>query len=144
LFIGLGLLGPLIRTIYLSFHNRNATKSVGWDNYKTIFTSKNSVNFENWQNIFTSRLFYIALALVALGILVGVLAGRRRASPSSGPVDRSGPRQLFVLSCAILSSIRARSSTTLVGHRRRRWRLSWVSPSPCSPTGLVPRTRPRR
>ena len=32
-FIGFGLLGPLIRTIYLSFHNRNGTESVGWDNY---------------------------------------------------------------------------------------------------------------
>ena len=108
LFIGLGLLGPLVRTLYLSFHNRNGTKSVGWDNYKTIFTSKNSVNVENWQNIFTSRLFYIALALVALGILVGVFAGRRTQQPFERGPSSVGPvlAGLFVLSCAVLSTIR--------------------------------------
>jgi alpha-glucoside transport system permease protein len=107
-FIGVGLLGPLIRTIYLSFHNRNGTKSVGWDNYEAIFTNKNSVNFDNWENIFTSKLFYLALALLALGILVGVIAGRRTRQPFEG-----GPGSLlpilagfFVLSCAILASIR--------------------------------------
>jgi alpha-glucoside transport system permease protein len=107
-FIGFGLLGPLIRTIYLSFHNRNGTKSVGWDNYTLIFTSKNSVNFDNWQDVFTSRLFYIALALVALGILVGVFAGRRTSQPFERGPSSIGPilAGLFVLSCAILSTIR--------------------------------------
>ena len=107
-FIAYGLLGPLIRTIYLSFHNRNGSKSVGWDNYNTIFTSKNSVNFDNWQNIFTSRLFYIALALMALGILVGVFAGRRTSQPFERGPSSIGPilAGLFVLSCAILASIR--------------------------------------
>ena len=107
-FIGFGLLGPLVRTIYLSFHNRNGTKSVGWDNYTTVFTSKNSVNFDNWQDIFTSRLFYIALALFALGILVGVFAGRRTSQPFERGPSSIGPilAGLFVLSCAILSSIR--------------------------------------
>ncbi len=107
-FIGFGLLGPLIRTIYLSFHNRNATKSVGWDNYNIIFTSKNSVNLDNWQNIFTSRLTYFALALVAVGILVGVSAGRRTGQPFERGPSSIGPVMagLFVLSCAILASIR--------------------------------------
>jgi alpha-glucoside transport system permease protein len=107
-FIGIGLLGPLIRTIYLSFHNRNGTESVGFDNYEEIFTNKNSVNFDNWENIFTSRLFYLALALLALGILIGMVAGRRTSQPFEG-----GPSSLglilagfFVLSCAILASIR--------------------------------------
>jgi ABC-type sugar transport system permease subunit len=107
-FITVGLLGPLIRTIYLSFHNRNGTKSVGWDNYTTIFTSKTSVNFTKWQNIFTSRLFYLALALVALGVLVGVFAGRRTSQPFERGPSSVGPilAGLFVLSCAVLSSIR--------------------------------------
>ena len=108
LFIGFGLLGPLIRTIYLSFHNRNGKTSVGWDNYNLIFTSKNSVNLDNWQDIFTSRLFYIALALMALGILVGVFAGRRTSQAFERGPSSVGPilAGLFVLSCAILSSIR--------------------------------------
>jgi ABC-type sugar transport system permease subunit len=107
-FIGIGLLGPLIRTIYLSFHNRNATESVGFDNYEEIFTNKNSVNFDNWENIFTSRLFYLALALLALGILIGVVAGRRTSQPFEGGPSSLGPilAGFFVLSCAILASIR--------------------------------------
>jgi alpha-glucoside transport system permease protein len=107
-FITFGLLGPLIRTIYLSFHNRNGTKSVGLDNYNTVFTSKNFLNFTNWENIFTSRLFYLALALLALGILVGVLAGRRTSQPFERGPGSLGPilAGLFVLSCAVLASIR--------------------------------------
>ena len=109
-FIVIGLLAPLIRTIYLSFHNRNGRESVGWDNYATIFDpdNKNLVNFDNWENIFTSRLFYLALALVGLGVLVGVIAGRQTRQPFE-----RGPSSLglvltgfFVLSCAILASIR--------------------------------------
>jgi alpha-glucoside transport system permease protein len=107
-FITVGLLGPLIRTIYLSFHNRNGTESVGWENYTEIFTNKNSVNFDNWENIFTSRLLYIALALFALGILVGVIAGRRTSQPFERSPSSIGPILVgfFVLSCAILASIR--------------------------------------
>ncbi len=107
-FIVVGLLAPLIRTIYLSFHNRNGTQSVGWDNYYNIFHSKSSVNFDNWENIFTSRLFYLALALLALGIIIGVVAGRRTSQPFEGGPGSLGPVMagLFVLSCAILSSIR--------------------------------------
>jgi alpha-glucoside transport system permease protein len=107
-FIVVGLLGPLIRTIYLSFHNRNGRESVGWDNYSEIFTNKNSVNFDNWENIFTSRLFYLALAFLALGILVGVIAGRRTSQPFERAPSSIGPILVgfFVLSCAILASIR--------------------------------------
>ena len=66
------------------------------------------MNFDNWQNIFTSRLFYIALALMALGILVGVFAGRRTSQPFERGPSSVGPilAGLFVLSCAILASIR--------------------------------------
>jgi alpha-glucoside transport system permease protein len=107
-FIGIGLLAPLIRTIYLSFYNRNGRESVGWDNYTEIFTNKNSVNFDNWTNMFTSRLFYIALALVALGILVGVIAGRRTSQAFERGPSSLGPilAGFFILSCAILASIR--------------------------------------
>ena len=107
-FIGVGLLAPLIRTIYLSFYNRNGRQSVGWDNYRVIFTNKTSVNFDNWENIFTSRLFYIALALFALGVLVGVIAGRRTSQPFERGPSSLGPilAGFFVLSCAILASIR--------------------------------------
>jgi ABC-type sugar transport system permease subunit len=107
-FIAMGLFAPLVRTVYLSFHNRNGKQSVGWDNYKNIFTNKNSVNFSNWTDVFTSRLLWIALALIAVGVLAGIIAGRRtsqsfeRGPGSYGPVFVG----FFVLSCALLSTIR--------------------------------------
>jgi alpha-glucoside transport system permease protein len=103
-----GLLIPLIRTIYLSFRNRNGTENVGWDNYNEIFTNKNSVNLENWDNMFTSRLFWIGLVLVGLGVLAGVIAGRRTSQPFERGPGSLVPAAIgfFILSCAILSSIR--------------------------------------
>jgi alpha-glucoside transport system permease protein len=107
-FITAGLLVPVIRTIYLSFHNRNGEESVGWDNYRSIFTNKNSVDLTNWSNIFTSRLLWIALAIIAIGILAGVIAGRRTAQsfekgPGSYGLIFGG---IFVLSIGVLSTIR--------------------------------------
>ncbi len=107
-FIAVGLLVPLIRTVYLSFHNRNGTQNVGWDNYHEIFTNKNSVNLSNWENMFTSRLFWIAVVVVGLGVLAGIIAGRRTSQafergPGSFGLIFVG---FFVLSCAVLSTIR--------------------------------------
>ena len=120
-FITVGLVGPLVRTIYLSFHNRNGEKSVGWDNYHTIFTSKNFINTTNWQNIFTSRLFYLALALLALGIIIGVLAGRRTSQPFERGPSSVGP----ILAGAVRPVVRGLRlhprhdhEQHLVGHRR--------------------------
>jgi alpha-glucoside transport system permease protein len=108
LFIVVGLLGPLVRTIYLSFYNRNGSEYVGWDNYNDIRTNNTFINFDNWENIFTSRLLYIALALLALGVLVGVFAGRRTSQAFESGPSSYGPilAGFFVLSCAILASIR--------------------------------------
>jgi ABC-type sugar transport system permease subunit len=107
-FIVVGLLVPVIRTVYLSFHNRNGQQNVGWENYREIFTNKNSVNLTNWANIFTSRLLWIALALVAFGILAGVIAGRRTKQ-----TFERGPGSLglifvgfFVLAIGVLSTVR--------------------------------------
>lgn len=109
LFIAVGLLVPLLRTIYLSFHNRNGSKYVGWKNYVDgIFRNKKSVDLSHWQNMFTSRLWWIALALVAVGLAAGIVAGRRTSQrfergPGSFGLILLG---FFVLSCAVLSTIR--------------------------------------
>jgi ABC-type sugar transport system permease subunit len=107
-FVGVALLATLIRTIYLSFYNRNGTESVGFENYTSLWNNKGFKDTSNWENIFTSKLFFFALALLALGIIVGVVAGRRtrqafeRGPSSLGPILAG----FFVLSCAILASIR--------------------------------------
>jgi ABC-type sugar transport system permease subunit len=107
-FIGAGLLVPLIRTIYLSFRNRNGRETVGWDNYESIFTNKGSVNFDDWRNVFTSRLLWIGLAVIALGVLAGLIAGRRTQQPFERGPGSVGPvlAGFFILSCAVLSTIR--------------------------------------
>ena len=63
----------------------------------TIFHNKNSVNFDNWENIFTSRLFYLALALVGLGVLVGVdrRAADEAAVRARSQLARSDPRRVL-------------------------------------------------
>jgi alpha-glucoside transport system permease protein len=107
-FIVIGLLGPLVRTIYLSFRNRNGRESVGWDNYTDLWRNPGFKDTSNWENIFTSRLFFFALALLALGVLVGVIAGRRTSQPFERTPTSLGPilAGFFILSCAILASIR--------------------------------------
>lgn len=107
-FIAMGLFVPLLRTIYLSFHNRNGSVNVGWDNYENIFTNKNSVDFTKWTDVFTSRLLWIALALIGIGLLAGLLAGRRTSQGFEKGPSSFGPIFVgfFVLSCALLSTIR--------------------------------------
>ena len=106
------------------------------------------MNFDNWENIFTSRLFYLALALLALGVLVGVIAGRRTSQAFERGPSSLGPilAGFFVLSCAILASIRGTIFNNVwwvivvddagdrVRPRRRRARRP----------GARPRTRPSR
>ena len=107
-FIVIGLLVPLLRTIYLSFRSRNGSETVGWDNYEAIFTNKGSVNFDKWQDMFTSRLWWIGLAMIALGVLAGILAGRRTRQPFEKGPSSYGPILVgfFFLACAILSTVR--------------------------------------
>jgi ABC-type sugar transport system permease subunit len=107
-FIGIGLLAPLIRTLYLSFHNRNGSESVGFDNYEEIFRNPTSFNWKNWTAIFTSQLFWLAVVVVALGLVAGLVAGRRtsqffdRGPTSLGAIGVG----LFLASCAALSVLR--------------------------------------
>jgi alpha-glucoside transport system permease protein len=107
-FITIGLLAPLIRTIYLSFYDRTGNESVGWENYTDLWNNKGFKDVSNWNNIFTSRLLYIAIALFALGILVGVIAGRRTGQPFERQPSSLGPilAGFFILACCILASIR--------------------------------------
>jgi len=107
-FIAAGLVIPLLKTIYQSFRNRDNTEAVGFENYRTIFSEKNSFNLDNWTSFFTSRLFWIGAGIVGAGIVIGVLAGRRtrqrydRSESSMIPIFVG----LFLVACAILSTVR--------------------------------------
>ncbi len=74
-FLGVYLVYPSLKTIYLSFFNANSTKFVGLDNYRYIFTDHtNLISLRNnvlWVIFFTG-------AVVAFGLIIAVLTDRVR------------------------------------------------------------------
>ncbi len=123
-FIFVGLLVPLIRTIYLSFYNRNGKKSVGWDNYKSIFgiapfKNKNSVDLHQLaRHLHQPSVVASRSAIIALGVLAGVVAGRRTSQRFERGPSSVGPghgRLLHPLDRHPLRRSGARSSTTSGG-----------------------------
>lgn len=108
LFVAAGLLIPLIRTIYISFKDRQSTEFVGLDNYRQVFEDDNFYNVSNWSNMFTSRLFWAAVIVAAIGVGVGIANGRRtRRTFESGPATTvSITLGFFLAACAVLSSLR--------------------------------------
>ncbi|WP_423917074.1 carbohydrate ABC transporter permease [Candidatus Poriferisodalis sp.] len=108
LFVALGLVIPLIRTIYLSVFDERTVEWVGLANYGEILTNEKSIDLSGWADIFTSRLFFAAAVLVAVGLLIGMIAGRRRGRVLEPLPSVIGPIGigLFVLSFAVLSTLR--------------------------------------
>ena len=108
LFVVLGLVVPLARTIYLSLYDARGRKWVGFDNYGQILTNDRSVDLSEWANIFTSRLFVGGVGLLVVGALVGLWLGRRQgrvleaATGSVAPAVGGG----FLLIFAVFSSLR--------------------------------------
>ena len=78
LFVSLGLIIPLARTVYLSLHGIRGREWAGLKNYGEILTNKSSVDLSDWSNIFTSRLFVLALVLIFVGTIAGLLSGRKQ------------------------------------------------------------------
>ena len=72
LFIFATLVVPTIRTMYLSFKDRDSEKWVGFDNYTTVFKDEKSLDLTGWDNIFTSRLFYLALICLAVYVFLAI------------------------------------------------------------------------
>ena len=101
-----GLVIPLIKTIYQSFRNRDNSDWVGWDNFEQIFTDDGSFNLGNWDNLLTSQLTQIAIAAVAIGVVVGLVTGKRtrqkfeRGEASMIPIYVG----FFLLACAVLAT----------------------------------------
>ena len=107
-FVAGGLLVPLIRTIYISFKGRDSVEFIGLDNYEAMFRDPNFFDVEDWPNIFTSELWWFGVAVIAAGVLIGVVSGR-----TTKRVFESGPPSLlpivagaFLAACAVLSVLR--------------------------------------
>jgi ABC-type sugar transport system permease subunit len=96
LFLGIALVAPTIRTIYLSFRDRRGEKYVGLENYRNIFGDDALFSLEGAGDIVTSRLFLIAVLIVAAALTITIVRGvaRRRS------VDFTAPLPVISLSAA--------------------------------------------
>ncbi len=108
LFVALGLIIPLLRTMYLSLFDRRGTDFRGLANYGEIFTNAQSLDLSGWSGIFGSRLFYGAVVLFALMAAIALYRGRRRgvrADFSPGTVG-IGLGAGMLLSFAVFANLR--------------------------------------
>lgn len=108
LFVILGLIIPLVRTIYLSVHDNRGEEFRGLANYGEIVTNSQSLDLSGWAGIFGSRLFFGGAALLGVAALTAFVRGRRRgvvadASPGSVGVALAGG---LLLSFAVFASLR--------------------------------------
>jgi alpha-glucoside transport system permease protein len=74
-FLTLYLIYPTIRTLLLSFQNRDSTEFVGGDNYLDLFGQGSF-----WQTLLNTGLWivFFAMVVVVFGLLIAVLADRVR------------------------------------------------------------------
>lgn len=85
LFVGVGLVGPALITIIISFRSgRSGDGGATLEWYRTIFTDKVAgtnefFNLDNFGSIFTSRLFIVGLAAVLVAAVLAWTSARRLA-----------------------------------------------------------------
>ena len=103
-FLGVGLIWPTLRTVYLSFRaGRDGEDGFTFDNFQSVFTDPRHFSFNNFGDIFTSRLFILAAILVFVAIAYMVVM--RQRSPGTGVDIRAPVPSLAVVAAAILLSI---------------------------------------
>ncbi len=78
-FVASALLFPLVRTIWLSFLTGNPRDLTwtGLSNYGDIFTDPGIIDFSGFGEIFSSNMLWLAVVLIAGGVVAGRIAGRR-------------------------------------------------------------------
>ncbi len=77
LFIAISLIVPAVRTLYLSFLDRDSEGWVWLENYGAIFTDPDSFDGSNWADTFTSQPFLIGVVLLVIALVVGISMRRR-------------------------------------------------------------------
>jgi len=109
-FLLVALVVPATRTAVLSFQDRAGDSYVGLDNYQRLFQAESSVDVSNWTDIFSSRLFFVAVFLLLVGIIVALVSGIRRNGSTSfegGPTSTGAlMMSAFIFSIAVLSVLR--------------------------------------
>jgi alpha-glucoside transport system permease protein len=119
-FIFMTLVAPTIRTLYLSFFDvglssRQGADFVGFGNYTEIFGDATIIDASNWTDMFTSALFWWGLGLLALGLGVGLVLGRRRSHrfEASGGSLIPGSIGISLLVFAVFTTIRGTIANNL-------------------------------
>lgn len=109
-FIAGGLLIPLVQTFIQSFQDARSQTGVGFDNYYNVVSSKNFFDRSGWiaSDLLGSRLFWIGIVIVGIGIVTAMIGGRRvrrtfEATPTSTIALLAG---FFVLACLVLGTLR--------------------------------------
>ena len=107
-FVALGLLIPLIRTIYLSLLTRKEDGTFndlvwnGLENYGFIFTNKNSLDLSEWRNFFGSSLVWWGGGLLVLSLVIVLVQWLR--SPDGRPRASSGSISPFVIAWFLIAT----------------------------------------
>ncbi|MEA3511544.1 MAG: sugar ABC transporter permease [Actinomycetota bacterium] len=78
-FILMTLVVPLIRTMWLSLLTGTPTKLewTGFSNYGDIATDPGIIDFSGWTDVFTSRLLWVGVVALLIGLVIAILSGRR-------------------------------------------------------------------
>jgi len=109
LFLFITLVIPTVRTIYLSTRGGHGETSVGFQNYRDIFTDEAFFNVHGFGHIFTSRLFLLgmAVAIIAIAWVVGRGVATRRGVDMSAPTPvLSLTASAILVTLALLSVLR--------------------------------------
>jgi alpha-glucoside transport system permease protein len=113
--VAAGLVIPLIRTVILSFKDRNGEVNVGWQNYGDVIFSRRPavtdefVDADDWVSRLTgSQLWWVGVAVVGVGVVLGVVAGRLRRQSFAAEPSNVIPMLVgfFLAACAVFATIR--------------------------------------
>ena len=76
LFIFVALVVPTVRTIYLAVLDNRSEEFVGGEHFGKIFTDDALFNTSGVSDMFTSRLFYIGVLALVIGLALAVFNGK--------------------------------------------------------------------
>jgi alpha-glucoside transport system permease protein len=78
-FVGMTLVIPLIRTVWLSLLTGTPTKLVwtGLTNYGEVFTDPTILDLSNWTDFFTSKLLWVGVVVLITAFVVARISGKR-------------------------------------------------------------------
>lgn len=83
LFVTVGLIIPTFRTGILSLKDRTSENWVGLENFGWIFTNDDIFNVSGWADIFTSRMLYVGLVALIVGLVVARRYGKQIGAVAS-------------------------------------------------------------